>query len=113
MKNALIGIRQNQQKMTRLAEEKSVLATEKTKLADNLAKLGDENGNRIVRLDIANGVRLFDESDAAGALLWFPASILFPRPLVCSIDLWPFHFPESVFANHSGQPWPNTAAVLG
>ncbi len=58
-------------KMTRLAEEKSTLATEKTKLADSLAKLGEQNRNRIVRLDIANGVRLLDEGDAAGALLWF------------------------------------------
>jgi WD40 repeat protein len=63
--------RQQTQKMTRLAEEKSVLATEKTKLADNLAKLDAENRNRIVRLDIANGVRLLDEGDPAGALLWF------------------------------------------
>jgi WD40 repeat protein len=63
--------RQQTQKMTRLAEEKSTLATEKTKLADNLAKLDAENRNRIVRLDIANGLRLLDEGDPAGALLWF------------------------------------------
>ncbi len=55
----------------RLAEEKSTLATEKTTLADNLAQLGAENRQRIVRLDIANGVRLLDEGDPAGALLWF------------------------------------------
>lgn len=63
--------RQQTQKMTRLAEEKTTLATEKSKLADNLARLGEENRNRIVRLDIANGVRLLDEGDPAGALLWF------------------------------------------
>lgn len=68
---ALFWQRQQTQKMTRLAEEKSTLATEKTKLADNLAKLGEENRDRIVRLDIANGVRLLDEGDPAGALLWF------------------------------------------
>ncbi|MCL4788016.1 MAG: hypothetical protein KJ070_14685 [Verrucomicrobia bacterium] len=68
---ALFWQRQQTQKMTRLADEKSTLATEKSKLADNLTKLGEENRNRIVRLDIANGNRLLDESDAAGALLWF------------------------------------------
>jgi WD40 repeat protein/serine/threonine protein kinase len=59
--------RQNRQ----LAEERTTLATEKTKLADNLAKLDAENRDRIVRLDIANGVRLLDDGDPAGALLWF------------------------------------------
>ena len=64
---------QNRQtvKMSRLAEEKSTLATEKTTLADKLTKLGDENRNRLVRLDVANGIRLLDEGDPAGALLWF------------------------------------------
>lgn len=59
------------QNMSRLAEEKTALATEKTELAGNLTKLDAENRNRIVRLDIANGVRLLDEGDPAGALLWF------------------------------------------
>ena len=54
-----------------MAEEKSTLATEKTTLADNLAQLGAENRQRIVRLDVANGVRLLDEGDPAAALLWF------------------------------------------
>src|SRR6185436_11681698 len=58
-------------KNRQLAEEKSTIATEKTKLADSLTKLGEENRQRIVRLDIANGVRLLDEGDPAGALLWF------------------------------------------
>jgi WD40 repeat protein/serine/threonine protein kinase len=63
--------RQQTQKMTRLSEEKTALAWEKTRLADNLTQLDAENRNRIVRLDVANGVRLLDEGDAAGALLWF------------------------------------------
>jgi len=63
--------RQQTQKMTRLAAEKTALATEKSELAGNLTKLDAENRNRIVRLDIANGIRLLDEGDPAGALLWF------------------------------------------
>ncbi len=35
------------------------------------ARLAEENRQRIVRLGIANGVRLLDEGDTAGALLWF------------------------------------------
>ncbi len=48
----------------RLAEEQTHLATEKTKLAE-------ENRERIVRLDVANGVRLLDDKDPSAALLWF------------------------------------------
>lgn len=62
---------QQTRKMTRMAEEKAAIATEKTRLADNLTKLDAENRNRTVRLNIANGVRLLDEGDPAGALLWF------------------------------------------
>ena len=50
-----------QARQTRIVQE---LATETTRLAD-------ENRQRIVRLDVANGVRLLDEGDPAGALLWF------------------------------------------
>ncbi|MBI3850001.1 MAG: hypothetical protein HY298_06875 [Verrucomicrobia bacterium] len=57
-----------QAKQTRVVRN---LAAEKTKLAKNLTKLGDENRTRIVRLRVANGVRLLDEGDPAGALLWF------------------------------------------
>jgi WD40 repeat protein len=39
-------------------------------VAEN-AVIAERDRNRIVRLDIANGVRLLDESDSAGALLWF------------------------------------------
>lgn len=48
----------------RLANENQVLAADK-------AKLADENRQRIVRLDIANGVRLLDDNDPSAALLWF------------------------------------------
>ena len=54
-----------------LVQEKSRLAEEKTKLADTNERLADENRKRIVRLDVANGVRLLDSDDPAGALLWF------------------------------------------
>jgi len=40
-------------------------------LAEEKNRLADENRNRVVRLDIANGVRLLDEGDPAAALLWF------------------------------------------
>ncbi len=56
---------------TRQTHKVRELATEKTTLADKLARLDAENRNRIVRLDIANGVRLLDEGDPGGALLWF------------------------------------------
>ncbi len=58
-------------KMTRLAMEKAALATEKTKLADNLARIVEENRERIVRFDVANGIRLLDQGDPSAALLWF------------------------------------------
>jgi WD40 repeat protein len=40
-------------------------------LANTNARLAGENRQRVVRLDVANGVRLLDEGDPAGALLWF------------------------------------------
>ncbi len=49
-------------------------------MADNLSKIGEENRNRIVRLDIANGNRLLDDGDPAGALLWFADAL----PLVAN-----------------------------
>lgn len=57
-----------QAKQTRIV---SKLAAEKTQLAEEKTKLADDNRNRIVRLDIANGVHLWDAGDAAGALHWF------------------------------------------
>jgi WD40 repeat protein len=47
------------------------LANEKTSLAQANARLAEENRERLVRLDIANGVRLLDADDSPAALLWF------------------------------------------
>ena len=47
------------------------LATEKAALAEEKDRLAEENRQRLVRLDIANGVRLMDADDFSGALLWF------------------------------------------
>lgn len=66
-----------QARQTRLVLQ---LAGEKSALAANLARLDEENRQRIVRLDIANGVRLLDEGDPGGALLWFAEAL----PLVAS-----------------------------
>ena len=57
-----------QAKQTRAIRE---LADQKSQLAEEKTKLAEENRNRIVRLDIANGVRLLDEGNTPGALLWF------------------------------------------
>jgi WD40 repeat protein len=51
------------------------LAIEKSLLAENNAKLVEENRQRIVRRDISEGTRLLDESDPAGALLWFAEAL--------------------------------------
>lgn len=40
-------------------------------LSDANVRLAEENRQRLVRLGVANGVRLLDENDTAGALLWF------------------------------------------
>ena len=55
----------------RLASENQALAAAKTQLAEDKSKLAEENRERLVRLDIANGVRLMDQGDYSGALLWF------------------------------------------
>ena len=52
-----------------LVNEKTRLVAEKTKLADTNARLAEENRKRLVRLDVANGVRLMDADDYSGALL--------------------------------------------
>ena len=44
-------------------------------LAQEKTRLGEENRHRLVRLNIANGVRLLDEGDPAGALLWFSEAL--------------------------------------
>ncbi|MCL4181444.1 MAG: protein kinase [Verrucomicrobia bacterium] len=40
-------------------------------LAEAKTQLAEANRQRIVQMDIANGIRLWDQGDAAGALLWF------------------------------------------
>lgn len=62
-------------RMAELAESNARLAGEKTVLAGNLARLAEENRNQVVRLNIANGIRLLDEGDSAGALLWFAEAL--------------------------------------
>ncbi len=61
-----------QAKQTRLVRE---LAAQKSQLAEEKTRLAEENRQRLVRLDIANGVHLLDEGDPAGALLWFADSL--------------------------------------
>ncbi len=58
-----------------LATEKSQLAEEKTKLAADKSSLAEGNREHLVRLRIANGVRLIDEDDPSGALLWFAQAL--------------------------------------
>ena len=47
------------------------LAAEKTQLASERTALADQNRERLVRLNVANGVRLMDSGDVPGALLCF------------------------------------------
>jgi WD40 repeat protein/serine/threonine protein kinase len=61
--------------MTRLASEKTVLANEKTSLAKSLEIVAQENRQRLIRLNIANGIRMLDENDPAGALVWFAEAL--------------------------------------
>ncbi len=58
-------------RMTALADANATLARDKSALAEDLGRLGVENRDRVARLSIANGVRVLDEGDPAGALLWF------------------------------------------
>lgn len=71
----------------RLASENRELAGEKSRLADEKSALAEVNRDRIVRLDIANGVRLLDEGDPSGALLWFADALplVADRPKEASI----------------------------
>ncbi|MCX6926300.1 MAG: serine/threonine protein kinase [Verrucomicrobia bacterium] len=59
----------------RLASENKSLAVAKSQLADDKSKLAEENRERLVRLDVANGVRLMDQGDYSGALLWFAEAL--------------------------------------
>ncbi|MBP9902029.1 MAG: protein kinase [Verrucomicrobiota bacterium] len=59
----------------RLAKENQALAEAKTQLADEKTKLAEENREQLVRLRIANAVRLLDADDYSGALLWFAEAL--------------------------------------
>jgi WD40 repeat protein/cell division protein FtsB len=58
-----------------IAEERTALADEKTLLAEEKSALAEENRERLVRLSVANGVRLLDNDDPTGALLWFAQAL--------------------------------------
>jgi len=51
------------------------LATEKTYLADSNARLAAENRERLVRLNVANGIREMDQGDASHALVWLTQAL--------------------------------------
>jgi WD40 repeat protein len=68
-----------QQAQTREARR---LAAENRALADDKTRLAGENHLRLARLDIANGVRLLDDGDPAGALLWYAEAL----PLLTGSD---------------------------
>jgi WD40 repeat protein len=61
-----------QARQTRLVRD---LVTEKTRLVTEKDRLAEESRERIVRLDVANGVRLLDQDDFSGALLWFAGAL--------------------------------------
>lgn len=44
-------------------------------LAAQNSKLAEENRERLVRLNVANGIRVMDEGDLAGALFWFTEAL--------------------------------------
>ena len=51
------------------------LAAEKTQLADGETRLADENRERLVRLNVANGIREMDQGDLASALVWLSEAL--------------------------------------
>lgn len=61
-----------QQRQTREARE---LAAENRQLAGVLARAGEQDRERVIRLGIANGNRLLEEGDPAGALVWFAETL--------------------------------------
>ena len=46
----------------RLASENKALAEEKTRIADEKSKLADQNRERLIRLNVANGIREMDQA---------------------------------------------------
>jgi WD40 repeat protein len=73
-----------QARQTHLVRE---LADEKTRLVGEKGKLAEENREQLVRLRIANGVRLLDADDYSGALLWFAEAL----PLVTNRTVEEIH----------------------
>jgi WD40 repeat protein len=63
-----------------LTREARRLAGENQGLAEAKTQLANENREQLVRLRVANGVRLMDEGDLSGALLWFADAL----PLVAN-----------------------------
>ncbi len=61
-----------QTRQTKIVQE---LADEKTQLAAEKSLLAEDSRQRLVRLNIANGVRLMDADDYSGALLWFAEAL--------------------------------------
>jgi hypothetical protein len=58
----------------RLAEHNRVLAAEKSRLAEDKTKLAEENRERLVRLNVANGMRLL-ETEPTAAAVWFAEAL--------------------------------------
>ena len=61
-----------QAKQTRAVLE---MAVEKSRLTEEKGKLAEEQREQLVRLRVANGVRLLDAADSSGALLWFAEAL--------------------------------------
>jgi WD40 repeat protein/serine/threonine protein kinase len=68
-----------QAKQTRIVRELAVrnrqIADEKSRLAAEKSSLAEEHREQLVRLRIANGIRLLDQEDPSGALLWFAEAL--------------------------------------
>ena len=61
-----------QAKETRVVRE---LADQNRQIAEEKTRLAERNREQLVRLSVANGVRLLDEGDSAAALLWFAQAL--------------------------------------
>jgi WD40 repeat protein len=61
-----------QARETRLVRE---LATDKARLATEKTQLADQNRERLVRLNVANGVREIDQGDLGSALVWLSEAL--------------------------------------
>ncbi len=54
-----------------LVGEKTILAEQNRLIAEEKTRLAEENRQRVMRLDVANGVQRLDNGDPSAALLWF------------------------------------------